>query len=329
VSAPGTRIVPASSLIDVFVGEHAWLSNFSPSPLTWQGIAYPTAEAAFQAGKTLDANLRQRIADAPTPGHAKQLGRQRRLRDNWNAIRHDVMAEVLLAKFTMPGLREKLIATGTALLVEGNQHCDSEWGWCRCPRHRWRPGHNYLGRQLMSTRATLNPAIAGRWPQVAVTGHRPHGIPANLRGWVRDELARIAAKLVSEHGMEVGISGLAIGTDLWFADAVRAAGARVWGYSPYPQQDQRWSRAWQQKRQDIMAYAERVEHLGDHFDNALLHLRSMWLIRDAQALVAVVDPRRTTGGTVAAVRYATGRIPIIRVDIAHQDVRLVGAHSNG
>lgn len=34
--------------------EDEFLSNFSGHPVCWQGITYRTAEAAFQAGKTLD-----------------------------------------------------------------------------------------------------------------------------------------------------------------------------------------------------------------------------------------------------------------------------------
>lgn len=317
------KVAPPGTLIAEFRGEHSWLSNFSPSALWWEGVHYPSAEHAFQAGKTLDLNVRQQIADAPTPGRAKQLGRSLTLRADWNRVRHDVMRAVLAAKFATPSLADQLIATGTALLVEGNDHHDNDWGWCRCPRHAWRPGANLLGRALMRQRAALNPEQAMRWTRVAATGHRPGKIPKGLRDWVQHELDRVAAKVVKQHGTEVAISGLAIGSDLWWAKAAHNAGARVWGYSPYPDQDQRWTQPWKTARQEVIASAERVEHLGASFSNALLALRNRWMIRDADALVAVVDTSRTDGGTVAAFRLACGQIPVVLIDVLQRDVRLL------
>ena len=57
-----------------------FLSNFYESPMTIQGITYPTNEHFFQAMKTLDPSERKKIASAQTPGRAKRLGRQVKLR---------------------------------------------------------------------------------------------------------------------------------------------------------------------------------------------------------------------------------------------------------
>lgn len=332
---------PATSLIQSFRGDFSWLSNFHESPLLWQGLWYPTAEAAFQAGKTLDQNVRQRIADADTPGEAKRLGRAVRLRPDWDrTVCHEVMRDVLAAKFANPTLAADLTATGTALLIEGTTGwCDQKWGCCGCSKHISTPGQNLLGRALMTRRAALAPHLSNRWTRVAGTGHRPHKIPARLRGWVREQLARVAAKLVAEHATEVAISGLAIGTDLWWAQAAHDAGARVWGYSPFPDQDRKWTKPWSDARNEVIANAERLRHLGPPVgappahgepDNgrarlvtSLLMRRNTWMLRDADALVAVVDSSRTDGGTMAALRQAVGRMPVIRIDLHTEEVRLM------
>jgi ribA/ribD-fused uncharacterized protein len=196
-----------------FSGPDDYLSNFSAHRVHWQDITYPTAEAAFQAGKTLDPTLRAGIAAAPSPAQAKHLGRALALRPGWDDhVRHSVMREVLAAKFTDPDLGSQLVGTGTALLVEGNTWCDQFWGCCTCPRHQAIPGQNWLGRHLMRLRSTLDPsAQEDRWVRVACTGHRPHLLPAGSHDWVEQELRRIAAKLVAEHGTEVAISGAATG----------------------------------------------------------------------------------------------------------------------
>lgn len=312
----------APDLIDSFAGDYEWLSNFFRHPQPYDGMWYRTAEAAFQAGKTLDPDLRLAIAQADSPGKAKALGRALALRPGWDRHwRHIVMAGVLEAKFTFSAeLNQRLLDTDDALLIEGNTHCDNDWGCCQCPRHRAHPGHNYLGLALMDLRGRLRPRPPGHWPRVMCTGHRPGSIPDGARGWVVDELNRVAAKLAAEHGTQVAISGLAIGADLWWAHAAHRAGLRVWGYSPCEDQDARWTDDWKAQRRKITGLAARVATLSPHFALAALHKRNTWMLRDSNAVVAVVDPRRTSGGTVDALRKAHGRLPVIKLDVRNRAV---------
>ena len=132
VSASTSASADVAGLIPRFVDQYEFLSNFAESPLRWQGRDYRWAESAFHAGKTLDEDLRERIAAAPSPKQAKALGRALKLRPDWKVFwRHAVMREVLAEKFRDPDLASKLIATGTALLIEGNYHHDNDWGDCR------------------------------------------------------------------------------------------------------------------------------------------------------------------------------------------------------
>lgn len=148
----------APSEIREFKGRWAFLSNFHPAVLVWEGIQYPTSEHAFNAGKTLDLDVRRDIARAPTPREAKRRGRSRSLvlRDGWDErVRFEVMASVLDAKFRSDPRRiEALLSTGAAMLVEGNRWCDVTWGRCLCSKHRG-GGENHLGRLLMDLRKTL------------------------------------------------------------------------------------------------------------------------------------------------------------------------------
>ena len=132
--------------IDRFRGEHAFLSNFHRAPFRWRGRDWPTAEAAFTASKTLDERERERIRTAPSPGHAKRLGRRVKLRPDWERIKDSVMRSLLEAKFAVPELRDALLATGDADLVEGNTWGDAYWGVCNGQ------GRNQLGRTLMRIR---------------------------------------------------------------------------------------------------------------------------------------------------------------------------------
>lgn len=148
--------IGARRAITQFRGAWAFLSNFHPAVLEWEGITYPTSEHAFNAGKTLDQGLRQQIAAAATPQQAKVLGRSVKLRPLWDpSVRYAVMAEVLRAKFTChPGRIAALLGTGNAELVESNDWHDVHWGRCVCLRHQGE-GANHLGRLLMELRNAL------------------------------------------------------------------------------------------------------------------------------------------------------------------------------
>jgi hypothetical protein len=164
---------------------------------------------------------------------------------------------------------------------------------------------------------------ASRWLVVAATGHRPHLLPKGSRSWVERELRRVAVKLRDSHGMRTGISGGAMGCDLWWADSVLEAGADLWVYRPFPQQPDRWNRDWREHHERVLARAARVVTLGAEPRVALLHARNAAMVRDADALVAVLDPAVRAGGTHATSALALGRLPVIRIDPRGRRVTLV------
>lgn len=133
-------------IIDKFDGEYAFLSNFYPSPITDGNIIFPTVEHYFQAAKTVNMTDYKMIASADTPGRAKRLGRRIELREDWDEVKDGIMLEALRRKFSDDFLRGKLIATGDAELIEGNDWNDMYWGVCAGV------GRNMLGKLLMQVR---------------------------------------------------------------------------------------------------------------------------------------------------------------------------------
>jgi ribA/ribD-fused uncharacterized protein len=134
-----------------FSGDRAFLSNFHPSELSWDGHDWPDVETAFAAAKTLDSGERDWVAAAGHPGEAKRRGRRVTLRDGWDdTVRDTVMAELLACKFQAGSeLADRLMQTGTDLLVEENTWGDRYWGQVNGQ------GTNKLGRLLMARRAIL------------------------------------------------------------------------------------------------------------------------------------------------------------------------------
>lgn len=132
------------NLIDRFEGEYEFLSNFYVEE---SGM---TLEHYYQAAKTTDPEWVRKILGADTPNLAKKLGQLCPLRPDWEDVKLEVMEELLLGKFEPDTeLTEKLLATGSAHLVEGNWWGDTYWGVCRGE------GENHLGHLLMEVRAML------------------------------------------------------------------------------------------------------------------------------------------------------------------------------
>ena len=139
------------SMINDFHGEYLFLSNFYEAPVTWEGLTYPSNEAAFQAAKVLTREERLPFTEL-NPTKAKRRGRQVTLRPDWEQVKTGVMEEVVRAKFTQnPDLAARLLATGDAQLVEGTTWGDTCWGIDL----RTGKGENRLGIILMKVRAEL------------------------------------------------------------------------------------------------------------------------------------------------------------------------------
>ena len=141
----------APAKIDCFRGKYAFLSNFYPIKVTYGGLTYPNNEAAFQAQKTLKPEEREGFTCLP-PSDAKRRGRHVRLRPDWEDVKCGIMEEIVRAKFTQNlRLRQQLIETGSAQLIEGNSWNDRFWG----VDARSGTGKNHLGEILMKIRAEL------------------------------------------------------------------------------------------------------------------------------------------------------------------------------
>lgn len=138
-------------MISRFDGEYFFLSNFYQCKIVYNGIEYGSAEAAFQAAKTTDYNVKLIFAKL-NPSEAKRLGKQVQLRLDWENIRLKVMYEVVVRKFTQnKDLTQKLLDTGDEKLIEGNSWLDYFWGM----NYSCTKGKNNLGKILMDVRSEL------------------------------------------------------------------------------------------------------------------------------------------------------------------------------
>lgn len=151
--------VTPETRIDYFTGAHAFLDNDAPVPNKLMHGS--SAEHLYQAFKTEILEERLLVLSGRTPEEAREFGMQVTLHQDWDEHKLWAMQAVLAVKFGEVSLREQLLATGTALLSYGNDHCDIFWGACWCPVHRASTGvavargQNMLGTLLMQLRQRL------------------------------------------------------------------------------------------------------------------------------------------------------------------------------
>jgi ribA/ribD-fused uncharacterized protein len=136
--------------IQGFFGPYRFLSNFWESPITLDGIPFLNGEAAYQAQKATDPDVKKHFALLEA-GPAKALGQKIDLRPDWESVKTFEMERVTLAKFSQnPELKNKLLGTGNRLIVERNSWGDRVWGTDLQDR-----GENRLGKILMKVREIL------------------------------------------------------------------------------------------------------------------------------------------------------------------------------
>ena len=134
--------------ISGFFGEYRWLSNFEECLVWYEGMQFPSSEAAYQAAKTTNPDLRKRFSLLP-PRQAKDEGQLLDLRPNWEKMKVQVMYDILTTKFNCnKELFEKLMATGDRWLTETNHWGDKFWG----KDYATGDGGNQLGLLLMRIR---------------------------------------------------------------------------------------------------------------------------------------------------------------------------------
>ena len=132
-----------------FFGPYRFLSNFQVAPVIYEGVNYPSTEAAYQAAKSLDPEIRKQFTNL-NPSESKKLGQKIKVRSDWEDVKYKVMLDICTSKFTIHSdLREALISTDGKYLEETNHWMDFTWGVCNGK------GTNWLGKILMKIREDL------------------------------------------------------------------------------------------------------------------------------------------------------------------------------
>lgn len=139
-------------MITEFQNEYRWLSNFAPVKIKLNGLEFPSVEHAYMSAKSEDKEWKKFCSNSNnTAGDVKRKSRSLILKDNWNEIKLEVMANCIEQKFNTEPYRTKLLETKDEYLQEGNRWNDKFWGVCL----KTNKGENHLGKLIMIVRSAL------------------------------------------------------------------------------------------------------------------------------------------------------------------------------
>jgi len=133
-------------------GKYGFLSCLFKKPLTFKDRTFPTAEHHYVFLKLRDPIIAEWVMKAPKPHLVSIVSHGLFSWDivpNWSKIKVEEMLNVLRAKFSDPELKERLLATGDAILREASK-TDSFWGIGKNGK-----GKNMLGKLLMQVREEI------------------------------------------------------------------------------------------------------------------------------------------------------------------------------
>jgi len=147
---------------------HGFLGQWHPCQFSVEGVQYDCAEQYMMHQKAIlfgDLEMAERILQNDKPFEQKLMGQrvQGFQHLKWEENKIQIVTTGNRSKFSQnAGLRKKLLATGEAILAEGNPN-DIIWGTGLSEDDpdihypdRWR-GQNLLGVALMKVRAELAP----------------------------------------------------------------------------------------------------------------------------------------------------------------------------
>lgn len=158
----------------------------------------------------------------------------------------------------------------------------------------------------------------------AFTGHRPQRFPwryneADSRCEALKTVLTKQVGLLVKAGTTDFFSGMALGVDVWAADAIitmreKHPAIKLHCVLPCENQDAKWSLAARETYHGILKQADSIQYVSRSYHSGCMMERNRRLVDLSSVLLAVYDGQ-PSGGTAATIRYAQGQKKrIIRID---------------
>ena len=147
------------------------------------------------------------------------------------------------------------------------------------------------------------------------TGHRPEKIALPEHKVVAALEKEICAAI--DAGFTTFISGMARGSDIWAAEIVlrlrrKNPALHLIAASPYDGFEKSWSLDWQKRYAAIMAEADLIRFICDHYSKSCFQIRNVWMVDHSARVIAVYNGE--AGGTRNTIKYSEKcGVPVINV----------------
>lgn len=151
--------------------------------------------------------------------------------------------------------------------------------------------------------------------RVCFTGHRPEKL-SRCEKAIRKDLEIQIRQAISE-GLNVFITGMARGVDIWAAQIVLKF--RNMGYAiklvcacPYYGFETAWSHSWQKQYTDILAKADLVKYICGEYSRPCYQIRNEWMVDHSTRVIAVFNGEKS--GTKNTIDYAAKvGVPVVYI----------------
>lgn len=148
---------------------------------------------------------------------------------------------------------------------------------------------------------------------IAGTGHRPKYCPCGYKDdhpWLNNLKKRIENELEVKEVKRV-ISGVALGFDMWLAEAALKLGIPLHCYVPYSEQGKKWPEQSRKRLANILYAAEIVVHVSTSYTQDCFLKRDRLMVEDSDEILALWNPEVISGGTFYTVKYAQSKGKVV------------------
>ena len=155
-----------------------------------------------------------------------------------------------------------------------------------------------------------------RMHRCCFTGHRPEKLTRSEET-IKADLEKAIREAIAE-GLDVFITGMARGVDIWAAEIVlqlRDSGMpiRLMCASPFDGFERSWGEDWQRRYRTIMQSADHTLFVCPHYSRSCFQIRNEWMVNHAARVIAVFNGEKS--GTKNTIDYAAKvGVPVVRIE---------------
>ena len=144
-----------------------------------------------------------------------------------------------------------------------------------------------------------------RMHRACFTGHRPEKLTRNEKV-IKIDLEKEIRQAVAD-GLNVFITGMARGVDIWAAQIVlqlrgEGYGIRLICACPYDGFETGWSQEWQRQYKEILSEADFVKYICEGYSRSCFQIRNEWMVNHSARVIAVFNGEKS--GTKNTIDYA-------------------------